>query len=222
MKSEIPTLAVLFDFDGVLADTSNIHIAAWQRTFGLMGWDVPEEACARATYEDDRKFLAALLVDAGMPGGDVEGWVRRKQALTRSMLGDSPRLCPGAVDLVGRLKGRVTLGIVSGSWRENIDSVLAGSGMDDAFSVIIAKEDVAEPKPDPEAYRLALKRLAIGADSAWAIEDTMTGCRSALGAGLRCLLVGAGTVPSGIEDANVTRVEDIRDTGRILDRLGLA
>ena len=40
--------ALLFDFDGVLADTENIHVAAWQRTFADLGWDVPDEVCARA------------------------------------------------------------------------------------------------------------------------------------------------------------------------------
>src|SRR4051794_725318 len=51
----VPTLprAVFFDFDGVLADTENIHIAAWERTFGDLGWDVPPADCARAAEVDD-------------------------------------------------------------------------------------------------------------------------------------------------------------------------
>lgn len=221
MKRAKPTQAVLIDFDGVLADTANIHVAAWQRTFALMGWDVPEETCARATAEDDRKFLATLLADAGMPGGDVEGWVRRKQTLTRSILDDSPRLCTGAAELVDRLRGRTVLGIVSSSWRENIDAVLAATHLGDVFPVIVAKEDVAEPKPDPEAYQLGLKRLETSADVVWAIEDSVIGCRSALDAGLRCILVGAGSIPNGIEDARVSRVERLSDTDRILNLLGL-
>lgn len=222
MKSANPTRAVLFDFDGVLADTANIHLAAWQRTFGLMGWDVPEEACVRAVHEDDRKFLASLLADAGMPSGDVEGWVRRKQGLTRDLLADYPRLCPGAAALVRELRGRALLGIVSGSWKENIDSVLAAADLAGDFPMIVAKEDVSVPKPDPEAYRLGLSRLGVPAGSAWAIEDSVTGCRSALEAGLRCLLISTETVPSGIEHARVARVESLRDTGRVLGILGLA
>ena len=42
----MPPRAVLFDFDGVLADTENIHVAAWQRTFADLGWVVPDEVCA--------------------------------------------------------------------------------------------------------------------------------------------------------------------------------
>ena len=42
----MPPRAVLFDFDGVLADTENIHVAAWQRTFADLGWEVPDEVCA--------------------------------------------------------------------------------------------------------------------------------------------------------------------------------
>ena len=50
--------AVLFDFDGVIADTENHHVAAWQRTFGLMGWLVPDLVCSRAAEQDDHEFLA--------------------------------------------------------------------------------------------------------------------------------------------------------------------
>ena len=42
----MPLRALLFDFDGVLADTENIHVAAWQRTFADLGWEVPDEVCA--------------------------------------------------------------------------------------------------------------------------------------------------------------------------------
>ena len=72
------------------------------------------------------------------------------------MLADSPRIYPGAAELVRRLSGRVRLGIVSTTWRENLDVVLAASGLADAFEVLVGKEDVAAVKPDPEGYLLAL------------------------------------------------------------------
>ena len=109
----MPPKAVLFDFDGVLADTENIHVAAWQRTFADLGWVVPDEDCARAAEVDDRVFLAEIFDRRKIEGGDVEGWVRRKQRLTAAMLADSPRLYPGAAELVRRLSGRVRLGLVS-------------------------------------------------------------------------------------------------------------
>ena len=82
--------AVLFDFDGVLADTENVHVAAWQRTFGLMGWLEADEACARAAEIDDRAFCAEVFARRKLEGGDVEGWSRRKQELAVRMLACMP------------------------------------------------------------------------------------------------------------------------------------
>src|SRR6516225_4002168 len=92
--------ALFFDFDGVLADTENIHVAAWQRTFAALGWEVPDEVCARAADEDDRAFAARVFESAKVEHADVAGWVLRKQALTIALLNDSPRLHPGVAALV--------------------------------------------------------------------------------------------------------------------------
>ncbi len=125
----MPLKAILFDFDGVIADTDNHHIAAWQRTLSAMGWQVVDEVAARAAEIDDRQFLAELFAKHGFHSDKIEEWVRRKQALTVKMLRDSPRLYPGVADLIRKLHGRVRLAVVSGTWRENIQAVLESSGL---------------------------------------------------------------------------------------------
>src|SRR3954469_18639961 len=182
--------AVLFDFDGVIADTENHHIAAWQRTLMALGWQVPDEVAARSAEVDDREFLRELFASQGIDDGDVEGWVRKKQALTIRLIRDAPRIYPGVIDLVAQLRGRVRLGVVSGTWRENIDAVLGSSVLRGAFEFVIGKEDVAAVKPDPEAYRLAIGRLAIEPGAAVAIEDSPTGVVAASAAGIPCIAVG--------------------------------
>src|SRR4051812_47090639 len=114
-----PRRAVCFDFDGVIADTENVHVAAWQRTLARFGWEAPDDLCARAMEEDDRVFLAAIFARRKIEGGDVEGWVRRKQELTVALLGESPRLYPGVAELVRSLQGRARLAVVTTTWREN-------------------------------------------------------------------------------------------------------
>src|SRR5437016_4500509 len=101
--TRMPPRAVLFDFDGVIADTENVHIAAWERTFEWMGWDVPAEECAEAVAVDDRVFLGRLFERRKVARGDVEGWVAHKQRITAGMLTDSPRLVPGVERLIQRL-----------------------------------------------------------------------------------------------------------------------
>ncbi len=186
----MPPRALLFDFDGVIADTENIHVAAWERTFGDMGLDVPPEVCACAAEVDDRAFLAGVFRTRNIEGGDVEGWLRRKQDLTVRMLVDSPRIYPGVPALIGRLSEVARLAIVSTTWRANISAVLAPSGLLDDFAEIIGKEDVTAVKPDPAAYRLALRRLKVKAAESLALEDSPTGLTAARAAKIPCLAVG--------------------------------
>ena len=64
----MPPKAILFDFDGVIADTGNHHIAAWQRTLAVMGWQIADEVAARSAEIDDREFLAELFAERGING----------------------------------------------------------------------------------------------------------------------------------------------------------
>jgi beta-phosphoglucomutase len=213
--------ALLFDFDGVLADTANIHVAAWQRTFADLGWEIADEICARAVEEDDRAFLAGIFAERKIEGGDIEGWVRRKQELALAMLKDSPRLYPGVAELVGSVRGRVRLAVVSTTWRANIETVLQASGLADAFGLIVGKEDVESVKPDPACYRLALKRLKLVPAEAVALEDSPSGLTAARGAGLRVVAVGHRR-PRGDWVGTADFVDDLSRPGEVLKILGLS
>ncbi len=182
--------AILFDFDGVIADTENHHVAAWQRTLLALGWHVPDEIAARSAEIDDRQFLGELFEAHDILDGDIQGWLQKKQELTLELLRDAPRVYPGVASLVGRLTGRVRLGVVSGTSRRNVDTVLEASGLASRFELIISKEDVKAVKPEPEAYLLALARLGLPARDVVAIEDSPSGLAAARGAEISCVAVG--------------------------------
>jgi beta-phosphoglucomutase len=186
----MPLKAVLLDFDGVIAETDNHHIAAWQRTLSTLGWQIPDEVAARSAEIDDRDFLAELFAGRGIVSHKIEEWVLKKQVLTVQMLKDSPRLYPGVVELIRLLRGKAKLAVVSGTWRDNIRAVLGAAGLDDCFETIVGKEDVTSVKPAAEAYLLALKKLRVPAAAAVAIEDSPSGLISARAAGIRVIAVG--------------------------------
>jgi beta-phosphoglucomutase len=186
----MPPRAVLFDFDGVIADTENHHIAAWQRTLLALGWEIPDEEASRSAEVDDREFLRDLFAARGVEGADVEGWTRKKQRLTVALLRDAPRIYPGVIELIGNLRGRVRLAIVSGTWRENVEAVLANPSLAGEFELIVGKEDVKAGKPHPEAYLLALRKLGISPADAVAIEDSPSGITAARVAGIPSIAVG--------------------------------
>jgi len=218
----MPPRALLFDFDGVIADTENHHIASWQRTFSSMGWEVPEELCLRAMEVDDRVFLAEVFQARGLERGDVEGWVRKKQVLTRAMLADSPRVFPEVKALVERVKAlrTVKLAVVSTTWRENIVTVLQAAGLYQSFSLIVGKEDVAKTKPDPECYRRAVECLGVSARDAIALEDSPSGLNAARGAGVPVVAVGY-RFGDGAWVGKSVFLADLRNTNAVLNALGL-
>ena len=219
----MPPHALLLDFDGVIADTENHHIAAWQRTFALMEWDVSEEVCARAMEVDDRVFLAEVFAARKIVGGDVEGWVRRKQELMLALLRDSPRVYPGIPALVERVKalGTVKLAVVTTTWRENVSTVLKAASLFPSFTLIVAKEDVKAAKPDPEPYRRAVECLGMAPADAVALEDSASGMASAQKAGVRAIAVGHRRL-RGAWSGKAPFLEDLKKTDDVLATLGLA
>lgn len=208
--------AICWDFDGVLADTENAHIAAWERTFAEIGLEVSPESCSRAVEIDDRTFLADVFADRQVPNGDIDGWVMRKQRLIVPILLDSPRVYPGAADAVRRC---AALGlrqcVVTTTWRANVSAVLVAAEIADRFEFVIAKEDVRSPKPDPEAYLLALKRLRLPPSAAIAFEDSPTGLRSARSAGLDVVAVGTRRPPGDWSKEARFHLADFLDPDRL-------
>ena len=214
----MPTRAVLFDFDGVIADTENIHVAAWERTFASMGREVPAEVCARSVEEDDRAFLKSVFAETGVTDGDIEGWVKRKQAATLEMLQAYPRIYPGFQELVKALQGKVALVVVSGTWRENVMVVLKSAAVESAFSLVVTKEDVKKSKPDPAIYRFALKTLGLEPQEVLALEDSPTGLAAAKGVGIRSLAIGHRR-PEGPWIGDSVYIPGLQPISAIIDQL---
>ena len=150
----------------------------------------------------------------------MSGWTLRKQALTIAMLKDSPRLYPGVAALVQALRGRLRLAVVTGTWRANVETVLRASGLEDAFELIVAKEDVTAAKPAPDGYLLALKRLKLKPSSAVALEDSPGGLAAARAAGLRVVAVGHRR-PAGDWVGDADYLENLARTERVLQVLEL-
>ncbi|HEX8201035.1 MAG TPA: HAD-IA family hydrolase, partial [Isosphaeraceae bacterium] len=149
---------------------------------------------------------------------NIAGWVRRKQELTVALLADAPRLFPGLAALIRRLQPNTRLAVVSTTWRANIETVLRAAGLADAFELVVAKEDVEAPKPDPACYRLALARLRLSAPAAVALEDSPTGIASARAAGLRPVAVGHRR-PPGDWNGTAPYLPDFTDIDAVLRTL---
>ncbi|WP_169974345.1 HAD family hydrolase [Tautonia rosea] len=213
--------AVLFDFDGVIADTENVHIASWERIFTAMGLEVTPEQCSRAAEIDDRAFLGEILTAKKIDEVAIEGWVSRKQELAAAMLGDEPRLYPGVVALVRRLEPLALLAVVTSARREDVESVLKSGAIADAFATIVSKEDVTRTKPDAEPYRTALERLVASSEDAVVLEDSAAGLASARSAGIRSIAIGHRHA-RGVWVGDSSFLEDLADVEAVMRALGFA
>ena len=97
---------------------------------------------------------------------------------------------PGVLRLMDECRAAgVALAIATTTSRANVDALFAsllGRDWEARFAAVVCAEDAPDKKPDPQAYRLALQRLDVGADEAFALEDSPNGLKAARGAGIAC------------------------------------
>lgn len=189
--------AVIFDCDGVLADTEPLHWRAMVEVLRPRGveltWDRYEETLLGMT---DPEMFERVLREADRPhdAAAVERCVREKAVAFVPLLRNI-RPMPGVVALIRRLAPRYPLAICSGAYRADIGTIVAALGVGDCFRLIVSCEDVERGKPDPQGYRLALQRLnehlklpeAIQAAECVAIEDSEPGVAAAMSAGMKVI-----------------------------------
>jgi beta-phosphoglucomutase len=188
--------AIIFDFDGVLADTEPLHFKMFQRVLHEEGLPLSEQDYyQKYVGMDDKGCFQTILSAHGRlaPLETVRRLVERKAALMLEQIKATPVIYPGIADFIKRAAGRYRLAIVSGALRHEIELILKSVGLRSSFEHITAAEDIRNGKPDPEGYLHALRALnrgaAVQASDCLVIEDTIAGIQAAHAAGMRCLAV---------------------------------
>lgn len=196
--------AVIFDFNGVLLDDERIHLALFNEALAPLGYAISEaEYFDRYVGFDDADCFRHAVVDRGgeITDGKVVRLIDEKAARYLACMAQDPPLFPEAAAVVRRLARHHRLAICSGALRQEVEQVLAAAQLTDCFAALVAAEDVARGKPDPEGYVAALAALnraggpPLVADACLVIEDTVAGIAAAKGAGMRCIAV-AHTYPT--------------------------
>ena len=220
--------AIIFDFDGVIANSEPLHLRAFQHALGEAGHVLTaEEYFARYLGYDDVGAFHAFSHDRGLAwsGADIAGLIERKGIALQSMLHDDSVIFPGALDFIRAAAAAVPVAIASGALRHEIDEIVRGAGVADLFAVIVASGDTPESEPSPAPYRLAYERLCaatgrlLDPNRCVAIEDSRWGLESARAAGLRCVgvttsyaaheLPGAELVAAGLNDLTLAALDHL-------------
>ena len=197
---------VVFDFDGVIADSEPLHLRAVQAALAGHGVDLAaSDYYDRYLGFDDADVFRAVWRDQGWPLDEdaLAGLIRVKGERFEALSGRGAALFPGAADCIRRVAAAVPVAIASGALAPEIEAVLDAAGLRHHFRAVVASGDTPRSKPAPDPYLRAVELLrphvaAAGLDPAGrvvAVEDSMWGIESALAAGLRCVGV-AQTYPA--------------------------
>lgn len=190
--------AIIFDCDGVIADTEPLHLAAFQKVLGEEGLSLSkEEYFKRFLALDDRGSFTKLYRETGreLSGEKLAELIERKAGYIEPVMEEHLRLFPGSVEFIREASMIYPMAVASGALRREVELVLKHGGVRHCFEAIVAAEDVSKSKPDPEPFLLA--RLLLSAAMAFdlepeaclVIEDSIHGVEAARLAGMRVLAV---------------------------------
>ncbi|MEM9251000.1 MAG: HAD family phosphatase [Planctomycetota bacterium] len=233
--------ALIFDFDGVIADSEPVHCAAIREVAATVGVTI-SDAEYRDVYIgfDDRDAFREVLRrvggggdwagGAGVDEGRVAAMCTAKAAAFDRLAAAGVPAVPGSLELARSVReSGVPMAIASGATRREIEGMLAALGEAGLFEVMVTADDVERSKPDPQTYAMAVERLAavegraLRASRCVAIEDTAAGVAAAEGAGLRVVgvtttgpagaLAAADVVVAGPADVDLALLERVARGG---------
>jgi beta-phosphoglucomutase len=185
--------AVIFDWDGTLADTRKAIVASFQKALKEINLEVPTQYIERrigiGASETFREILQAAnrRVDEKI----VKQLVERKSKV-QIELATEVALFEGARELLEVLRGRVKVGLASMNNRSVIMHLLQINGIADYFDTILTVEAVSHSKPDPEIFLKTASQLEISPQRSVVLEDSLFGVQAAKAAEMGCIAVTTG------------------------------
>jgi len=205
--------AIIFDFDGVIADTEPLHFAGFRQTLAEIGISLTEsDYYANYLGYDDRGCFIAALTTNQYPTDPsaLTQLMQRKAHVYLESVKDHLVIFPGVREFVREAAAAYPLAIASGALRHEIEVILEQAGLRKEFLHITSAEDVTRGKPDPQPFLQALNGLnrqrreqAITAGSCLVIEDSIPGIRGAKTAGMNVLAVANTHTIQDLHEAHV-------------------
>lgn len=209
----MPIQAVVFDFDGVLADSEMLHLRVYRELLAPSGVKITtEQYYERYLGSDDEGVFQQIALDYTLLLGDeeIEMLIAEKARRFEALVSSGGVMYPNAAACVRRLGAAWPLGIASGALRGEIELMLRGAGLSGDFRFIVAAGDTDHGKPAPDPYTRAAELHGMAPDTCVAIEDSHAGLDSARAAGMRTIGI-SNTYPRETlkADAVIGSLDDI-------------
>jgi beta-phosphoglucomutase len=178
---------VIFDLDGLLADTEPLHCHAYQAALRAKGVTLTETDYVEHWVRSG-KGIVEWVSDHGL-NLDPHDVRAHKSKCYIELLSSSLRPMEGAVELLQTLSGKKNLALASSSYRDAVDGVLEGLHLAHYFKVIVTGLDVARVKPAPDIFLAAARQAGVVPSECAVLEDAEKGVVAAFEAGMSCIAV---------------------------------
>ena len=211
--------AVIFDMDGVLADTEPVHCKVDRAFLGKEDITISDEEFKAACGKTEWEFFADLAAQHGHTKEKSEEWMQQKIQLFAAVLEDEGiQPIPGVVEVARFAAAHFPCAVASSGRKVVIKTVVEKIGLSDELKIQVSAEDVYLGKPHPDVYLLAAKTLGVDPTKCIAIEDSMNGARAAKAAGMYC--IGFKNPNSGDQDLSEADfvIENMTDVLGILEK----
>ena len=180
--------ALIWDLDGVIADTAPYHFAAWRELFYELGRNYTKRDFQGNFGRRNDDILSEML--GNLSREELNSLSRRKEELFREKIKGRVKPLPGVLQLLEDASSHgFRLALVSSTPPENLKLILSSLSIERYFGPLISDQDVRRGKPDPEGFLLAARRLGVPPDRCIVIEDAVAGVEAAKRAGMRCIAV---------------------------------
>jgi HAD superfamily hydrolase (TIGR01509 family) len=214
-----PSWGVLFDWDGVVIDSSPEHERSWELLAGERGLRLPE-GHFKAGFGKKNEVIIPSLRWAEDPVL-VRELADRKEELYRGLVAErGVNILPGARELLEALKEEgIPRSVASSTPRRNLEALFAATGLDTLFDAVVCGDDVSHGKPDPEVFLKAAAALGLDRNNAVVIEDAFAGIEAARRGGMKVVGVATTHPVEALKDCDLAVTSLLEVTPLILGKL---
>jgi len=215
--------AAIWDVDGTLVDTAELHFKAWQDICREHGRDFTRDDFA-ATFGQRNPEIIHILFGDRFDAEEIAALGDRKEVLYRQAAGEGVVLLPGVRKLVEDLHtAGFSQAIGSSAPHANLELILRLTGIERFFGAVVGSEDTQRGKPDPQVFLVAAQRLGVAPAHCVVFEDAVAGVQAARAGGMKCVAVrfvghhpeaalrqaGADVVVETLERISVRTIQDL-------------
>ncbi len=199
--------ALIFDMDGVIADTKQYHFKGWKKYLEQFDVHIDYKFFIDKMFGTTGADAARMLIDRDMTEEQADIHCDLIDSSFRNVIKDDPEFLEikGLKIILDWAKeNNLKIALATSAPRENVDLVFSKLGISDYFDVIADKSMITKGKPDPEIYLLTLKLLGLKPNQALVFEDSLSGVKSGASAGITVIGITSGNTPQELISAGAT------------------